>query len=33
MKDLFFVYNKNTSYLTKMHKNENGNRCLIGKML
>ena len=28
-----FVYNKNTSYLTKMHKNENDNRCLIGKML
>ena len=28
-----FVYNKNTSYSTKMHKNENDNRCLIDKML
>lgn len=33
MKDLFFVYNKNTSYFTKMHKNKNDNRCLIDKML
>lgn len=33
MKDLFFVYNKNTSYSTKMQKNKNDNRCLIGKML
>ena len=32
-KTCFSVYNKNTAYSTKMHKNENDNRCLIGKML